>query len=76
MDFLGGATMAGFDEDALFGAKRAKPPTHEIGQALDDLSAPELAERIEALKREIARLEGAIKAREATRDAASAFFKS
>ena len=68
--------MAAFDEEALFGAKRPKPPVHEIGQALDDLSAPELAERIEALKQEIARLEDAIKAREATRDAAQAFFKS
>jgi uncharacterized small protein (DUF1192 family) len=68
--------MAAIDEDALFGAKRPKPPTHEIGQALDDLSQPELAERIETLKQEIARLEGAIKAREATRNAASAFFKS
>jgi len=68
--------MAAFDEDAKVGAKRAKPPIHEIGQALDDLSAPELAERIEALKREIARLESAMKAREATRHAASAFFKS
>ena len=68
--------MADIDEDAVFGAKRPKPPVHEIGQLLDDLSAPELAERIEALKKEIARLEGAIKAREATRNAASAFFKS
>ncbi len=68
--------MGSFDEDAVFGAKRPKPPTHEIGQILDDLSAPELAERIEALKQEIARLESAIKAREATRNAASAFFKS
>lgn len=68
--------MAGFDEDAVFGAKRAKTPVHEIGQALDDLSAPELAARIDVLKHEIARLEDAIRAREATRNAASAFFKS
>jgi uncharacterized small protein (DUF1192 family) len=73
---LGDATMAAFDEDAVFGAKRPKPPVHEIGQLLDDLSAPELAERIETLKQEIARLESAIEAREATRSAASAFFKS
>ena len=68
--------MADMDEDAVFGAKRPKPPVHEIGQLLDDLSAPELAVRIEALKQEIGRLESAIKAREATREAASAFFKS
>lgn len=67
--------MGDFDEDALFGAKRPKPLAHEIGQPLDDLSAPELAEQIETLKQEIARLEAAIKAREATRNAASAFFK-
>jgi uncharacterized small protein (DUF1192 family) len=68
--------MGAFDEEAEVGAKRPKPRAHEIGQALDDLSAPELAERIEALRKEIARLEDAIKAREATRCAASAFFRS
>jgi uncharacterized small protein (DUF1192 family) len=67
--------MAAFDEEAEVGKKRAKAPVHEIGQPLDDLSAPELAERIEALKREIARLESAIAQREATRLAAGAFFK-
>jgi uncharacterized small protein (DUF1192 family) len=68
--------MAGFDEDSLFGAPRKSAATHEIGQMLDLLSAPELAERIDILKQEIARLEAAIKAREATRQAAGAFFKS
>jgi uncharacterized small protein (DUF1192 family) len=68
--------MSAFDEEAMFGAKPTKAPVHAIGQALDDLSAPELAERIETLKQEIARLESAIEARQATRDAASAFFKS
>jgi uncharacterized small protein (DUF1192 family) len=68
--------MSAVDEEAMFGAKPKKTPVHEIGQALDDISAPELAERIETLKQEIARLEGAIRARQATREAASAFFKS
>jgi len=68
--------MSAFDEEAVFGAKPAKKPVHEIGQTLDDLSAPELAERIETLKQEIARLESAIASRQATREAASAFFKS
>ncbi len=68
--------MSAFDEEGVFGAKRPKARVHEVGQPLDDLSAPELAERIEALRREIARLEDAIKARDATRSAASAFFKS
>jgi uncharacterized small protein (DUF1192 family) len=68
--------MPAFDEDSVFGVKRPKAPAHEIGQPLDDLSAPELAERIAALQQEIARLEAAIKARETTRHAASAFFKT
>jgi uncharacterized small protein (DUF1192 family) len=68
--------MAGFDDESLFGAPRKAPVVHEIGQAIDLLSAPELAERIESLKQEILRLEAAIKAREATKQAASAFFKS
>ena len=67
--------MAGFDED-LFGAPPKKKMIHEIGQTIDALSAEELADRIAALKEEIARLEAAIKARQATKDAASAFFRS
>jgi uncharacterized small protein (DUF1192 family) len=66
--------MAGIDDDAL-NLKRPKPPVHELGQILDDLSAPELAERIAALRGEIERLERAIEAREATKNAAAAFFK-
>lgn len=68
--------MAAIDEESVFGTPRPKPAAHIIGQVLDDLSAPELAQRIEALKQEIRRLEAAIGAREATRQAASAFFKS
>ena len=41
--------MAGFD-DEVFGAPPVKPPVHAIGQPIDDLSAPELAERIAVLK--------------------------
>ena len=67
--------MAGFDEESPFGAPRKAPPVHEIGQPIDLLSAPELADRIESLRQEILRLEAAIRAREATRQAASAFFK-
>lgn len=68
--------MSGWDEESAFGAPRPKPEAHVIGQSLDALSAPELAERIAALQQEISRLEPAIAAREATRQAASAFFKS
>lgn len=67
--------MAQSDEEAVFGAKRKAPPVHEIGQNLDELSAPELAERIGILKTEIERLEQAIKARQATRSAAEAAFR-
>lgn len=68
--------MAGFDEESAFGAPRKAATPHEIGQSIDLLSARELAERIETLKQEILRLEAAVKAREATKQAASAFFKS
>ena len=67
--------MADRDEESAFAPKR-KPPPHEIGQNLDDLSAPELAERIGLLRAEIERLERAITARDATRAAAAAAFKS
>ena len=67
--------MAEFDEESVFGIKRRAPPVHELGQNLDDLSAPELAERIGLLKAEIERLERAIEARNATRHAAHAAFK-
>ncbi len=66
--------MPAFDDDPIAGPRKA-PAAHEIGQPLDALSAPELQERIELLKAEIARLEVAIKSRQATKDAASAFFK-
>jgi len=67
--------MAAFDEDPVFGTPRPKPAAHVIGENLDALSATELAERIGALKREIERLETAIRAREATLQAASSAFK-
>ena len=68
--------MAGFDEENPFGAPRPVGPHHEVGQTLDLLSAHELGERIELLRGEIARLESAIEARDAKKQAASAFFKS
>ena len=68
--------MAGFDEESIFGAPRKAGAVHEIGQPVDLLSARELAERIESLRQEILRLEAAMKEREATRQAATAFFKT
>ena len=65
--------MALFDEDAK--PPPAKAPTHVLGENVDALSAPELNVRIELCRAEIARLETAKAAREATRQAADAFFK-
>ena len=65
--------MAIFDEEPASGVKRKL--AHEIGQNVDDLSAPELKERIDFLRTEIARLEKAIEARQATHAAAAAAFK-
>jgi uncharacterized small protein (DUF1192 family) len=67
--------MAVFDEESPLGEKRKPRPAHEIGQNLDDLSAPELRERIGLLSAEIERLERAIEARQATRATADSAFK-
>ena len=67
--------MPAFDDESIFGAKPKPALAHEIGQNIDDLSAPELAERIGFLRREIERLEKAIEARQATRAAADSAFK-
>jgi uncharacterized small protein (DUF1192 family) len=52
-----------------------KKPVHEIGQDLSLLSVNELSERVGALKDEIARLEAAIAAKQASRNVADQFFK-
>ena len=67
--------MAAFDDDPVFAPKPKAPVAHEIGQNIDDLSAPELAERIALVRSEIDRLERAIEARQATRAAAASIFK-
>jgi uncharacterized small protein (DUF1192 family) len=67
--------MPAFDDEFGFGAKPKPPIAHEIGQNIDDLSAPELADRIALLRAEIERLEKAIHARQATRAAADSVFK-
>jgi uncharacterized small protein (DUF1192 family) len=53
-----------------------KPTAHEVGQDLSTLSVSELDERVEILEREIERLKEARSRKEASRNAASAFFKS
>ena len=56
--------------------KPRKKITHEIGQDLYLLSAEELTERIALLTAEIARLQEAATKKRASKDAASAFFKT
>jgi uncharacterized small protein (DUF1192 family) len=63
------------DDESVFGPKPKPRLTHDIGQSVDDLSAPELMERIALLRSEIGRLEEAIEARLATRAAADSVFK-
>ena len=67
--------MAALDDELVFAAKPKPTLAHVIGQTIDDLSAPELRERIALLRSEIDRLEKAIEARQATRAAADSVFK-
>jgi uncharacterized small protein (DUF1192 family) len=53
-----------------------KKITHEIGQDLYLLSVEDLTERIALLTAEIARLQEAATKKRASKDAASAFFKT
>jgi len=52
-----------------------KKIAHEIGQELALLSIEELRERVSLLKDEIARLEGAMASKQASRSTADQFFK-
>jgi uncharacterized small protein (DUF1192 family) len=52
-----------------------KKIAHEIGQDLALLSIEELRDRVALLKEEIARLEAAIGAKQASRTSADTFFK-
>jgi uncharacterized small protein (DUF1192 family) len=63
--------MAAIDPDEL----PKKKVTHEMGQDLSLLSVGELAERIDLLKEEIARLEAEMGRKRATKSAADFFFK-
>ena len=60
--------MAGTDEDPF--APPAKKLPHEIGEPLDAVSVQELGERIVLLRAEIDRLEEALKAKQASKQAA------
>ena len=61
-----------------FAEERPRPAitVHDLGQDLATLSVAELEERIELLEREIERLREATARKEASRAAASAFFRS
>jgi uncharacterized small protein (DUF1192 family) len=63
--------MAVFDEEP-----RAKPAAHVVGEELARLSEEELKARIELLRAEIERIESALASKQASRKAASSFFKS
>jgi uncharacterized small protein (DUF1192 family) len=63
--------MPAIDPDEL----PQKKVVHEIGQDLSLLSVGELAERIEALTREIERLQAEMAKKRASQQAADAFFK-
>jgi uncharacterized small protein (DUF1192 family) len=52
-----------------------KKVAHDIGQDLSTISVNELAERITLLKDEIVRLEAAMKAKDAAKNAADLFFR-
>ena len=64
--------MATMDDDD----RPKKKITHEIGQDLYLLSVEDLTERIALLTGEIARLQEAATKKRASKDAASAFFKT
>ena len=63
--------MAGDDEE-----RPRKATAHEIGQDLSMLSVEELTARLTLLRGEIERLESAVAAKRASRDAAASIFKS
>jgi len=66
--------MAIADDDPF--ARPIKKLAHEIGEPLDTISSGELRERIALLEAEIERLRAAAEAKDASKRAADAFFKS
>ena len=62
--------MAHEDEDAPKKKRR-----HELGEDLSALSLDELGDRIALLREEIARIEAAISAKQASAQVAASFFK-
>jgi len=60
-----------FDEDR----PKPKPPAHELGQPLDQLSIKEIETRIELLQAEILRLQEAKAGKGSARSVAESLFK-
>ena len=54
---------------------KPKPPAHELGQPLDQLSVAEIDARVALLKAEIARLEAAKAGKGSARSVAESLFK-
>jgi uncharacterized small protein (DUF1192 family) len=73
---IGGPNREGAMREDEFGYVPKKQVVHEIGSDLASLSEHELTERIELLKAEIDRLDAEAARKAASREAASAFFKS
>jgi uncharacterized small protein (DUF1192 family) len=59
-----------FDDDEV-----KKPKGHEVGMNIDTMSVEELTDRIAMLEAEMARLKGAIAARQKHRSEAASIFK-
>lgn len=59
----------------ILGDEPVRKTSHEIGQDLSALSLHELDERAALLESEVERIRAARRAKEASREAAGAFFK-
>ena len=59
----------------MFDDEVRKPKAHEVGMNIDAMSVDELADRIAMLEAEIARLKGAIAARQKHKSEAASIFK-
>lgn len=63
--------MASFEDEPV----KKKLAPHQLGEDLSTLSIEELADRMRALRAEIARIEAAIAEKRRSRETAAGFFK-
>jgi uncharacterized small protein (DUF1192 family) len=67
----------GMEDDVIDQDELPKPKhEHVLGENLEAISVDELKNRVTALEREITRIRSEIDKKQASKDAASAFFKS